>query len=225
MSLDPNDTSEINASQLGTKGYWEKTYDRDLKNFHEIGDRGDIWFGEDSMKRVLSAVKNLCPDLHEPVIDVGCGNGETLLNLAKHGFTNLTGVDYAESAVELARQIAATENLQSQINYEHCDVLKEPCESSILFNHFRIVIDVGTFDAISLSENNKSKREQYISVLERLLADSGYLVITSCNWTKEELVEQFHPHLKLLKEIPTPKFQFGGKSGNTVVTLVLHKNQ
>uniref|UniRef100_M8CAB1 Methyltransferase-like protein 10 n=1 Tax=Aegilops tauschii TaxID=37682 RepID=M8CAB1_AEGTA len=42
-----------------------------------------------------------------PVLDLGTGNGLLLQALAKQGFSDLTGTDYSEGAIELARNLAA----------------------------------------------------------------------------------------------------------------------
>lgn len=58
---------------------------------------------------------------------------------------------------------------------------------------FDVVLDKGTFDAIALSEESKKNRELYKETIYKILNDSqnSYFVITSCNFTKPELLEQF----------------------------------
>ncbi|KAJ5661239.1 uncharacterized protein N7484_000611 [Penicillium longicatenatum] len=55
---------------------------------------------------------------------------------------------------------------------------------------FDIVLDKGTFDAISLADDAKETRvcERYPDIARRLLRRGGFLVVTSCNWTEEELI-------------------------------------
>ena len=56
--------------------------------------------------------------------------------------------------------------------------------------------------------------------------DDGYFVITSCNWTLDELENQFCNDFKLFKHIPAPSFQYEGSSGSTVTTAVcINKNK
>ena len=53
-------------------------------------------------------------------------------------------------------------------------------------------LDKGTYDAISLSPSEAGrKRVCYIESVAALLSAGGLLVITSCNWTAEELKAQF----------------------------------
>lgn len=57
---------------------------------------------------------------------------------------------------------------------------------------FHVCVDKGTFDAISLSPDGAAeKRKQYVSALSRVLSAEGFFLITSCNWTPEELRGEF----------------------------------
>ena len=61
---------------------------------------------------------------------------------------------------------------------------------------FDVCFDKGTYDAISLSpEDARIKRLKYIKNVSELLGSGGdrkrFLILTSCNWTEEELLEQF----------------------------------
>ncbi|KAL1332477.1 hypothetical protein AAHE18_11G031100 [Arachis hypogaea] len=40
------------------------------------------------------------------VLDIGTGNGLLLQELAKQGFSDLTGMDYSEGAISLAQSVA-----------------------------------------------------------------------------------------------------------------------
>ena len=42
---------------------------------------------------------------------MGCGNGYTCCQLAEQGYTNLTGIDYSENAIKLAKSVSEKENL------------------------------------------------------------------------------------------------------------------
>ena len=57
---------------------------------------------------------------------------------------------------------------------------------------FHVCVDKGTFDAISLNPDNAvEKRKQYVMSLSRVLEVKGFFLITSCNWTKAELLDVF----------------------------------
>lgn len=72
-----------------------------------------------------------------------------LRELDEYGFTSLTGVDYAIGSVNLARQICSelTSVTLHQANLLQLD--------SKFFNKFNLAVDKGTFDAISLTPEDK----------------------------------------------------------------------
>ena len=55
---------------------------------------------------------------------------------------------------------------------------------------FDVAIDKGTYDAIALCPiDSKSKRLLYKEFLTNILKENGLFIITSCNWTFNELKE------------------------------------
>ncbi|XP_017486395.1 PREDICTED: protein-lysine N-methyltransferase mettl10 [Rhagoletis zephyria] len=218
MSVD-----ELNGSELGTKEYWDNSYDREIKNYKNYGDVGEIWFDEDSQIRVINWIMkqdNLSTDIK--IIDMGCGNGMLLIELAREGYTDLLGVDYSPNAIELAKQIAKDQELI--IRYEVADLLNNELFLQQIDTPFGIVHDKGTYDAISLCPKNpKEKREAYIRTVHSVMDEKSVFIITSCNWTEDELIISFVD--KFLKKctIPTPSFKFGGKVGSVVSSIVFTK--
>ncbi|XP_076328994.1 EEF1A lysine methyltransferase 2 isoform X2 [Tachypleus tridentatus] len=222
MSGNPNDTEELHSSALGTKNYWQGAYEQELENFIDYGDVGEIWFGEDCVDRLvtwLSTNKNIHQT--DPVLDLGSGNGVLLIELAKRGFQNVSGVDFIQSAVELAQSLSMQEGVQ--VKFEVEDILKAEdslSTESLLKHKYKVVLDKGTYDAISLSpEDPASKRQCYIDTVDRILDENGFFVLTSCNWTREDLLKHFSKGFIVYSQIPAPVFHFGGKTGNTVTSL------
>ncbi len=86
-------------------------------------------------------------------------------------------------------------------------------------------IDKGTYDAISLDpEGAGPKRKTFVESVKRLLEEDGLFVITSCNWTEDELKSHFGGSFAVKKVLPTPKFTFGGVEGNMVTSIVFQKS-
>ncbi|EDV25354.1 Protein-lysine N-methyltransferase Mettl10 [Trichoplax sp. H2] len=220
---DAIDEIDIDPSVLGTKEYWDNNYKDEFSTFQEYGDVGEIWFGRDIMNRMLSWISTSdCIEKAAPILELGCGNGVLLLELLKKGFTNLTGIDYSNYGIDLAKAIAAKND--TKINFEVCNILNiEECESKVKWP-YRAIIDKGTYDAICLNPEERLQcREKYKLNASHLLESNGLLIITSCNWTSNELKKHFSPEFLIEAEIPTPKFQFGGRAGNTVVSLIFKK--
>lgn len=65
------DIEELNGSALGTKEYWEKSYEAEIRNYDSNGDVGEVWFDEDSQLRVIKwMLANNVPS-SAAVIDLG----------------------------------------------------------------------------------------------------------------------------------------------------------
>ncbi|NXI42937.1 EFMT2 methyltransferase, partial [Galbula dea] len=209
----------FSPSVLGTREHWDVAYERELQTFEEIGDAGEIWFGEESMFRIVRWLEKQKVPPDSSVLDIGTGNGLLLIELAKSGYSNLTGIDYSPAAIQLAEKVREREGM-SNIKLKVEDFLAPSAELS----GFEICIDKGTLDAISLSPDNAvGKRQQYLRALCTALKPGGFFLITSCNWTKEELLNEFREGFDILEELPTPKFCFGGRIGNSVTALVFQR--
>lgn len=95
---------------------------------------------------------------------------------------------------------------------------------------FDIALDKGTFDAISLADDAKETRvcERYPDIARRLLRRGGFLVVTSCNWTEDELVKWFtgaegKDRLVVWGRVEYPRFRFGGQEGQGVCTVCFQR--
>ena len=96
-----------------------------------------------------------------------------LRELEDFGFTNLTGIDYSPSSIKLAAQICP--NLADQLF--QADILKSDERFAA---KYRIAMDKGTFDAISLTPSDKETAiAKYSQNVAQMLEKKGdYLFIT-----------------------------------------------
>jgi len=60
-------------------------------------------------------------------------------------------------------------------------------ESKFADASFDVVTDKGTLDAICLNSAMLDAPRHYAVAVSRVLAPAGKLIITSCNWTEDEL--------------------------------------
>lgn len=254
---------EAIQSMLGFQSYWDAAYADELANFREHGHAGEVWFGANVMETVASWTKGLCREFSQSdllnhvdgatdsvehcekelsdwsVLDVGTGNGLLLQELAKQGFTDLTGTDYSEGAIDLARSLAERDGF-TNIKFLVDDILETKIERK-----FRLVMDKGTFDAIGLHPDGPVKRAMYWDSVSRLVSSGGLLVITSCNSTKDELLQEVDAFNQRRNAVPQgsettgdqqvardtplfryidhvrsyPTFMFGGCAGSRVATV------
>lgn len=170
-------------------------------------------FGNECCSRLLNwIILNI--EKNQQILDVGCGNGRFLKSLFQFGFSNLSGVDFSEASINLACSA-----LPHCINLNCMNVLYDSLPHSM--PEFDLIFDKGTFDAISLNPNLSLLEIsfKYESFLMDSLKEAGLFMITSCNWTKEELLRIFSK-LKFHSEIVHRTFKFGSKQGADVTTLV-----
>lgn len=124
----------------------------------------------------------------------------------------------------------------TQIRFEEYDILSPPPQERLNWfpqanGGFDIVLDKGTFDAISLSEETVAEKrvcERYPPVVVGLVRRGGFLVVTSCNWTEEEIVRWFvdgtRGELSIWGRVEYPRFRFGGKEGQGVCTVCFQRS-
>ncbi|KAL6895065.1 S-adenosyl-L-methionine-dependent methyltransferase [Trichoderma evansii] len=205
-------------------------------------------------------------------LDLGCGNGSLLFALRDEGWEGaMLGVDYSGQSVALAKNIAESrkekddededaeeeEDQSTPVNFLEWDLLNgpltlttSPSDSSSPLSYtsspsrlYDIILDKGTFDAISLSTHEQTSTtttseqqeqqpphpcEVYRRRLLQLLSpNGGIFLITSCNWTEPELRSWFlddkDGELSVVGRVDYPTFTFGGVKGQTISTLCFRR--
>ncbi|XBI15908.1 hypothetical protein VPH35_058249 [Triticum aestivum] len=86
-------------------------------------------------------------------------------------FSDLTGIDYSEAAIELARNLAILDGFE-QINFLVDDILEIKLERG-----FELVMDEGTLDAIGLHPDGPVKRMMYWQSVASLVYHGGILML------------------------------------------------
>lgn len=233
---------------------WDNFYARALTNLpstqdDEDADPGTSWFAEhNAPEKVLEFLTDpefpLAPENHADaisILDLGTGNGTMLRLLRDEGefeAKGMVGVDYSEASVELAKKLEEKdqEDEEDRIQFEVHDLLTQDAATQSWFpaqeGGFDIVLDKGTFDAISLSDEidgatGKRVCERYPSIVEVLVKEGGYLVVTSCNWDETEVRYWFEKsgQLEFFDRVKYPKFRFGGQEGQGVVTICFKRKE
>lgn len=222
----------------------------ELDNFLDHGDEGEIWFGRSVERRTIDWIKSKLPNhLTEPrILDLGCGNGHFTLKLLEAGFRNVAALDYSEKAVEFARNLIISSESESeakiigplfdpQTHIFRADILDPESIPSAFSGSFDLIVDKGTFDAISLNPDFNFVREEGLSKTAALAASfkqtlqilldplsSPLFIITSCNWTASELETIFGPEFSPIDQVIHSSFTFAGKSGHDVSTVIFKKS-
>ena len=187
------------------------------------------------------------------ILDSGTGNGHMLFRLREETVADsddsdaedaedeggnekvfkgrMVGTDYSTKSIEFARQVAENKGLgkgsEGEVEFAEWDILKSD-PSELLTREqtqgWDVVLDKGTFDAISLSDEKDAQGrrivEGYKERIVPLMKKGGRLLITSCNWTEDELKGWFCDEeeggLRFERKIEYRSFSFGGKKGQTI---------
>ncbi|PSN67681.1 hypothetical protein BS50DRAFT_550642 [Corynespora cassiicola Philippines] len=170
-------------------------------------------------------------------LDLGTGNGHLLFALREDGWEgDMLGVDYSPASVALAQndgddnEEEKKETSYADIAFQEWDILTQQ-PGPWLGAGFDVVLDKGTFDAICLSQETDAQGrricEGYREAVEKLVkGKTGRFLITSCNWTAEELRGWFEVEgggLVYEGAVRYPSFKFGGKEGAKVATLCFRR--
>ena len=155
------------------------------------------------------------------VMECGSGNGTLLLSfLSSPEYSqpqpfHLTGIDYSPQAATLAAGVEAAKrhslahpgevddsdeedeervvNPVPPVDWRVGDLLRDDIQEE-----WDLVMDKGTFDALCLSsdpiEEDEEKRVPsavYPERISRLVKQGGFFLITSCNFTEEEIIRRW----------------------------------
>ncbi|KAK6454568.1 methyltransferase domain-containing protein [Scheffersomyces xylosifermentans] len=219
---------------------------------------GEIWFDENGaeQKMIDFLIQQLDEeqlfsnkDVIE-VLDVGTGNAHFMVEFAEQvveecdlasSFAH-TGIDYSPDSVEFAQQVIDKKLEENEaigekhkFTVEQVDVLQKNCEFLAKNKErFDILVDKGTLDAIALSQvpleefDGKKPFNVYASQVSQVMKKGSILLITSCNFTEDELVKIItsdkNTGLSVMKKLKYPSFKFGGTEGSTICTIAFVKN-
>jgi ubiquinone/menaquinone biosynthesis C-methylase UbiE len=108
-------------------------------------------------------------------LDIGCGSGRYAVNLAKLG-ANVTGLDFSEAMLGLARDYARQENVADKVQFVHTDMHDWMANTT---ERFDAAYAMGVFDYLA----------QPVDTLKLMLriADRAYLSIPAPEFPRAQL--------------------------------------
>ena len=126
------------------------------------------------------------PSESPSILEIGCGNGTLLFAVHEAGYNpkKIYGVDYSENAISLTKSIAPTKETEdaTSIQFTVRDFLREDLpRDNETSDGWDLVLDKGTFDAISLGkkdENGHAPHRWYPRRLSALMKPGGRFLIT-----------------------------------------------
>lgn len=113
------------------------------------------------------------------LIDVGCGSGRYLLEAARRGASRVTGVDFADSMLELARRYLEAENFTNIAGLFKQDFLQFPENEQ-----YEYLLAIGFFDYIPNPVDYLKKMKRLVT--ERLILSfpKKWTVRTPLRWSR-----------------------------------------
>jgi SAM-dependent methyltransferase len=205
------------TEEIKNKEYWDRVYSTELDNYIGHEEDPEDWFA--LAKGLQAWIVGECKEEITgdwKVLDVGAGAGNFLFELAKlMPRAKFVGVDYSLQAVQLAKEIA---NDREFIEFYRADAT---CglDEAVGNRKFNLVNDKGTLDVIILNGNDKV--DAYFQQLVKVVEKNGFLCITSCNHTQQELHNLCKSKgFELVSNRTYPVFQFGGNSGSQIATVL-----
>ncbi|OAF58054.1 hypothetical protein VC83_05426 [Pseudogymnoascus destructans] len=149
----------LEASELGTKEYWDALYTRESTNHAaDPTDEGTIWFDDSSAEdKLVTLLRSSSLTGFDPAtasfLDLGTGNGHLLFRLRDEGVRGedsdeeeeegegegeggklfkgrIMGTDYSATSISFARAVAAERGLvDSAVEFVEWDILASPSDA------------------------------------------------------------------------------------------------
>lgn len=107
------------------------------------------------------------------ILDLGCGQGRHSIELAKRGFINVTGVDFAERNIDSAKRTAVAEGA-------YCNFINGDARSFSTGKDFKYNCVLCLYDVIG-SFRDESENGRILKNIKQLLAPGGRAVISVMN--------------------------------------------
>lgn len=165
------------------------------KSMVDTGDRCTVHayfrFGPESVEKMVDWIVRHYPiseDLTRcpSVLEIGCGNGMLLFAAHEAGYDpkKMHGIDYSENAISLAKSVASKKDTEDTIPIQFTvhDFLTEYIpRDDTTSDGWDLILDKGTFDAISLGkkdENGRAPHWRYPQRLSMLMKPGGRFLIT-----------------------------------------------
>ena len=125
----------------GEIGLFEAIYSRKKGRFGQWLDRT---FRRDMYERYEYTLRHAEPVKNRDFLDVGCGTGRYILELARRGCRHATGIDISEQMIDHCRRAAADTRLSDRTEFVRTDLLDfSPGR------RYQVCIGIGLFDYIS----------------------------------------------------------------------------
>ena len=146
---------------MGPREHWTNVYRQ--RQATEVS-----WYQREATLS-LSLIQRAEPDRGAPIIDVGGGSSTLVDGLLHAGYTAVTVLDLAATALAVARRRLG--DRASQVGWVTCDVLDAPLRPAT----FRVWHDRAVFHFMTAAAD----RARYVSEVRRVVRPGGHVIVAS----------------------------------------------
>ncbi len=133
---------------------WDKIYSEggNFKPLNEI-----------FLDRLLSDIEKLSDQKPKTAIDLGCGTGDALIKLARHGLT-VTGIDSSEVAINQAKELFKEQNHET---------------ASIAVGNLETMTATGIFDIVlcKLVYAFVENKEKFLNLVKESMGEKSFFIL------------------------------------------------
>ena len=173
------------------KSFFESSYKR-AKRVEDLP-----WYRDYTPRFLTEALQH--KEAPARALDVGCGTGTYSVIMAQSGY-DVTGVDFVEAALEMARERARAADVS--VTLEHADVCEYQTQDA-----FDLVLDSGCLHSLS-------DKQRYLQNLRSWLKPGGHFILVHFNkrhffdwrpmgpdrWKRAQILDFLGPDFQLLNE-------------------------
>ncbi len=146
---------------MDARSHWEEVY-------RAKGATAVSWYQPEARLSV-ELIQQVAPDLATPIIDVGGGASTLVDGLLASGYTDVTVLDVAESALEIARSRVG--HRAADVRWLAADVLS----AQLRVRHVGLWHDRAVFHFLTTA----AARARYVEVARRTLRPGGHIIVAS----------------------------------------------
>ena len=153
------------------------------------------WAGTKDLIAKQIEIEAICSYIHNGmnVLDVGCGNGITAIEIAKRYDVAVTGIDFAEEMVANAISLLEGQELKGSVKFQAGDVLNLPS--------LPIKFDLIYTERTLVNLPDWSAQKQAIANIAKLLIDEGFYVMCENSQDGLDKINHFRSKINLPKII------------------------
>ncbi len=168
----------------------------DVRNFWNNQANLGLWAGSRDLiakQLEIEAISSYISDGFD-ILDFGCGNGITAMELARRFNVQILGMDFAEEMVQSAKKISTGMNLRGSTNFQVGDIQS--------LNSHNFQYDIIYTERVIINLPDWKSQKEAILLLLSLLKPGGMYLMCENSQNGLDKINQFRKQIKLPEIIP-----------------------